>query len=81
MSKHRHRFVEVYDGMIAFGFSREVDENSLKYYLQKFSDDELLETLVPRLSEEEMHRLFDRLNELMKNHLSDDEYHRLFLKD
>jgi TorA maturation chaperone TorD len=81
MSKHRHRFVEVYDGMIAFGFSREVDENTIKYYLQKFSDDELLETLVPRLSQEEMHRAFDLLNELMKNHLSDDEYHRLFLKE
>jgi len=47
MSKHRHTFVETYDGLIAFGMSREIDEKSLICYLQKFSDDDLLETWCP----------------------------------
>ena len=48
MSQHRHTFVDEYDGMVAFGLSREIDEKSLMYYLQKFSDDDLVEALVPR---------------------------------
>ncbi len=81
MSVHKHTIVEQYDGMVAFGLSREVDEKSLIYYLQKFSDDDLLRALVPRLSDEEINRLFLQLSELMRNHLSDSEYHGLFLKD
>ena len=42
MPAHKHTFVEEYDGIVAFGLSREVDEKSLIYYLQKFSDDDLL---------------------------------------
>ncbi|MGC8492985.1 MAG: cytoplasmic protein [Syntrophobacteraceae bacterium] len=81
MDAHNHSFVEEYDGMVAFGLSREVDENSLKYYLQKFSDDDLLKVLVPRLSDEEINRLFELMSDLMRNHLNDNEYHGLFLKD
>ena len=80
-SAHKHTIVEEYDGMVAFGLSREVDEKSLMYYLQKFSDDDLLKALVPRLSDEEINRLFALLSELMRKHLTDSEYHRLFLKD
>ena len=29
MRRHRHEFVEEYDGMMAFGFSHEEDERSL----------------------------------------------------
>ncbi len=81
MPVHTHRFVEEYDDMVAFGFSREVDEKSLMYYLQKFSDDELVKVLVPRLSDGEINDLFALVSEMMRKHLSDDEYHRLFLKD
>ena len=81
MPAHKHTIVEEYDGMVAFGLSREVDEKSLMYYLQKFSDDDLLRVLVPRLSDEEINRLFALISELMRNHLSDSEYHGLFLKD
>lgn len=81
MAMHNHTIVEEYDGMVAFGLSREVDEKSLMYYLQKFSDDDLVRVLVPRLSEGEIENLFGLISELMRNHLNDDEYHRLFLKD
>ncbi|SMC25407.1 hypothetical protein SAMN02746041_02323 [Desulfacinum hydrothermale DSM 13146] len=79
--KHSHRFVEDYDGMVAFGFSRDVDEKTLMVYLQKFSDDDLLKMLLPRLSHSEMESLFDLLSELMRKHLSDNEYHAYFLKE
>lgn len=81
MQTHKHSFVEEYDGMVAFGLSREVDEKSLMYYLQKFSDDDLLKVLVPRLSDEEINRLFELMSDIMRNHLNDNEYHGLFLKD
>ncbi|MHC1730041.1 MAG: cytoplasmic protein [Syntrophobacteraceae bacterium] len=81
MPTHSHTIVEEYDGMVAFGLSREVDEKSLMYYLQKFSDDDLVCVLVPRLSDEEIDNLFGLISGLMRNHLNDDEYHRLFLKD
>ena len=81
MAVHKHTIVDQYDGMVAFGLSREVDEKSLMYYLQKFSDDDLLSVLVPRLSDEEINRLFAMISELMRNHLSDGEYHGLFLKN
>ncbi|MBC7360142.1 MAG: cytoplasmic protein [Desulfacinum sp.] len=79
--KHSHRFVEEYDGMVAFGFSRDVDEKTLMVYLQKFSDDALLKVLIPRLSNSEMETLFELLSDLMRKHLSDNEYHTHFLKE
>jgi len=81
MRNHKHTIAEEYDGMVAIGLSREVDEVSLMYYLQKFSEDDLLKVLVPRLSDDEINKTFDLVSELMRNHLSDSEYHRLFLKD
>jgi hypothetical protein len=81
MAEHSHTFVETYDGMVAFGFSREVDEKSLIYYLQKFSDDELIKRLVPRLTDGEIDALFTLMSRLMREHLVDEEYHKLFLKD
>ncbi len=81
MPVHNHNFVEEYDELVAFGFSREIDEKSLMYYLQKFSDDELVKVLVPRLSDDEISRLFAAMSEVLRKHLSDTEYHRLFLKE
>jgi hypothetical protein len=81
MPAHKHTIVEQYDGMVAFGLSREIDEKSLIFYLQKFSDDDLMRVLVPRLSDDEINRMFVLITELMRNHLSSSEYHGLFLKD
>jgi hypothetical protein len=81
MSQHHHTFVDQYDGMVAFGFSREIDEKSLMYYLQKFSEDDLTKILVPRLSNDEINEVFELVSRLMKKHLSDAEYHQYFLKD
>jgi len=81
MTEHNHTFVESYDGMVAFGFSREVDEKSLMFYLQKFSDDDMLKALVPRMSDAEVTALFELMSGLMHKYLSDEEYHALFLKD
>ncbi len=78
---HSHRFVEEYDGFVGFGLDRKTDENTVVYYLQKFSDDALARTMAGRMTDEELDRLFSLLNALMQKHLSDAEYHRLFLKE
>ena len=81
MEKHTHRFVEEYDGLMGFGFSREVDEKTLTYYIQKFSDDRFMELIRARMSQEDMEALFDFLTRIMKQYLTEEEYHRYFLKD
>ncbi|MFZ0450875.1 MAG: hypothetical protein WAL98_16680 [Desulfatiglandaceae bacterium] len=81
MSRHTHSFVEEYDGLVGFGFSRDVDACTLTYYLQKFSDDELMALLRPRMSQEDMDDLFSCITRIMKHHLKDEEYHKYFLKD
>jgi hypothetical protein len=81
MSRHRHRFVEEYQGLVGFGFDRETDEASLIVYLQKFADDELTALLRSRLSGEEIDQLVDLVNRTLRRHLSEEEYHRYFLKD
>jgi hypothetical protein len=73
--------VEAYDGMVAFGFNREIDEKTVIYYLQKFSDDALIETLVKRMTDTELGQIFDLVSALLRRHLSEPEYHRLFLKE
>ena len=80
VNSYSHRFVESYRGPVAFGLSREVDEASLVVYLQKFSDDRLMEVLRNRLSDEEIREVHDRITDLLKKHLTHEEYHRLFLK-
>ena len=81
MGRHRHDFVEKYQGMIAFGYSREEDERSFIAFLQKFSDDDLMQLISRRVSDSEIEGLVDLLTGLMKEHLSEEEYHRYFLKD
>jgi hypothetical protein len=81
MGKHCHQFVETYDGPVAFGLTRDIDEASLIVYLQKFSDDRLLEVLRGRLSEDEIRKAADWIVALLQAHLSNEEYHRLFLRD
>jgi len=78
---HTHKFVETYRGLVGYGADRETDENTLIYYLQKFSDDKFMALITKRLSDEEMLELFNMINRLLKNHLTEAEYHKQFLKD
>ena len=80
-SKHSHRFVEDYDGLVVFGLDRKEDENTLTYYLQKFSDDEHMALIRGRMSDSDMETLFNLLGRLMKQYLTKEEYHPVFLKD
>jgi len=81
MKKHTHRFVEEYDGLVGFGLDREGDENTLTYYLQKFSDDECMALIRERISQGDMEEFFDLLTRLLKTCLAEEEYHKVFLKD
>lgn len=63
---------------IVFGWDRATDERSLCAFLERFCRPELLATLVPRLSGEEITAVVDQLTGLMGAHLSEEEYHRLF---
>lgn len=81
MSEHTHDFVENYDGLVGFGLNRETDENTVRYYLQKFSDDRLTEKLIPMMSDSELEEIFYLISKLLKTHLTEDEYHRHFLKE
>ena len=81
MAKHTHDFVESYDGPIAFGMDRQTDEDTLIWYLQKFSDDTMIKTLIRRLEDKQLEEIFILLTRLMADHLSEAEYHSLFLKD
>ena len=81
MHKHSHGFVEKYDGLIGFGFDRKGDEDTLTYYLQKFSDDENMALMRGRMSDEELEEVFNLISGLLRRHLSDEEYHGVFLKD
>lgn len=81
MPIHSHAFVEDYDGLVGYGLNRETDEKTVIYYLQKFSDDALIEVLAPRMTDGELGEVFDLLSDLLRRHLSEPEYHRLFLKE
>ncbi|MBW2440768.1 MAG: cytoplasmic protein [Deltaproteobacteria bacterium] len=81
MPLHTHNFVETYEGLVGYGFDRETDENTVRYYLQKFSDDAFMAMMTRRMTDGELGELFDLINRLLKTHLTQAEYHRLFLKD
>ena len=81
MKKHSHNHIETYDGLAGLGLDRETDENTIIYYLQKFSDDTLINELVKRLTKDEIEEIFSLVTRLLKKHLTDSEYHSLFLKD
>jgi hypothetical protein len=79
--QHTHDFVEQWTGPLAEGFDRETDLATLQVYLQKFSDDLLMEKLLPRLSDDEISQLFRIVGQTLSRHLSRQEYHGLFLKE
>ena len=66
---------------IAFGFDRATDERSLVLFLERFVDKKLLETLLPRLQDEDIQATVDFLTGIMHKHLSEKEYHSLFLAE
>ncbi len=57
------------------------DENTVIYYLQKFSDDRLMKTIIKRLPDGELSEIFLLITRLLKNHLTSAEYHEIFLKE
>ena len=78
---HTHNFVENYQGLVGYGADRETDENTVIYYLQKFSDDRFMAVITKRMTDGELQEVFDLINRLLKKHLTESEYHELFLKD
>ena len=65
---------------ICFGLDRETDERSLAIFLRLFSREELLQTLIPRLKDDEIMQMVDQLTAVLGKHLQEDEYHALFLQ-
>ena len=66
---------------IAFGFDRATDERSFELFLQRFVDKKLMETLLPRLQDEDILSTVDFLTGIMRKHLTEKEYHSLFLAE
>ena len=64
---------------ICFGFNRQTDEESLQYFIRAFAQPELLNVLIPRLTDAEISTLLDSLSTLMGKHFKEKEYHALFL--
>ncbi len=81
MKKDTHQFIQEYTGLAAFGMDRATDEETIMFYLQKFSEDSFMKTLLPRLSDEELEQIYLWVNNHLRKHISEDEYHGLFLKD
>lgn len=81
MKKDRHDFIQEYKGLGAFGLDRKTDEETILFYLQKFSEDRFMTLLLPRLSDDELEDIYRFVNATIKRHLSEDEYHQVFLKD
>ncbi|MCI5119938.1 MAG: hypothetical protein D3908_01850 [Candidatus Electrothrix sp. AUS4] len=66
---------------ICFGLNRELDEQSLAFFLRLFTQEQLLKTFIPRLEEEEITGLVQQITALLHKHLTEKEYHELFLGD
>ncbi|MCP4107333.1 MAG: cytoplasmic protein [Desulfobacteraceae bacterium] len=81
MAKHSHNFVETYNDLVGFGLDRETDENTVIFYLQKFSDDKLMEKIIKQLTDDELDEIFSIISRLLKKHLTEPDYHKFFLKD
>jgi hypothetical protein len=80
-AKHSHNYVETYEGLVGFGLDRETDEATVTVYLQKFSDDALMERILGRMTDDDLDQIFTLLSRLLGRHLSEEEYHALFLKE
>ncbi len=81
MTEDTHQFFKTYTGIGAFGMDRKTDEESVIFYLQKFSEDALIQLLVKRMTDEELEEIYSLINRKLTGHLSPGEYKRMFLKD
>ncbi|OPY82292.1 MAG: hypothetical protein A4E65_00827 [Syntrophorhabdus sp. PtaU1.Bin153] len=81
MAKHSHCFVETFDGMVGYGLDRATDEATVQMYLQKFSDDLLMKTILKRMSDQDLNEVFEVISKMLKEYLTESEYHQVFLKD
>jgi hypothetical protein len=81
MANHSHLFVDTFDGLLGYGLDRKTNENTVQVYLQKFSDDQLMQTILKRMTDEDLTDVFEFISKMMKKYLTETEYHRLFLKE
>lgn len=81
MQHDHHDFLNQYKGLGAFGMDRKTDEETIMFYLQKFSEDRFMATFIPRLNDQEIEQIYNMVNILLKKYFSEDEYHAIFLKD
>jgi TorA maturation chaperone TorD len=79
MNKETKQDIDFQD--ICFGLNRKTDEQSLIGFLKLFSRDKLLQAIVPRLDDDEIIDIVDRLTAVLRRHLQEGEYHELFLGD
>jgi len=64
---------------ICFGLDRTTDERSIAAFIQRFGRQDLLDVLVPKLTDQELEELRDCISSLMAKHLTEGQYHKLFL--
>ena len=81
MTKHSHRFVETFDGLLGYGLDRQTNEDTVQVYLQKFSDDQLMKIILKRMTDDDLTDVFDFTSKVLKKYLTEPEYHQLFLKE
>ncbi len=81
MEKDTHDFIHTYQDLGAYGMDRQTDEETVMFYLQRFSADQFMKAFLPRLSDSDLEGVYLFINQYLKKYLTEDEYHRLFLKD
>lgn len=81
VKKDSHDFIHQYKGLGAFGMDRETDEETIMFYLQKFSEDKFMKVFIPRLGDSELEEIYNMIHKMLKKHFTEDEYHNFFLKD
>lgn len=81
MAKHSHDFAEMFEGFLGYGMDRQSNENTVQVYLQKFSDDRLMKTILKRMDDDDLNDVFEIISKMLKKYLTELEYHKLFLKD
>lgn len=74
-------FCQTFDGFSGYGLDRQSNENTVQLYLQKFSDDHLMETILKRMTDDDLTEIFEITSKMMKKYLTGPEYHQLFLKE
>ena len=57
--------------MVGSGYNRETNEKTVIYYLQNFSNDPLVQTLVQHFSDAGLEEIFNLINRCFKKHLTD----------